>query len=75
MKKFLLYANIIVLMGCCCSCISNNDKCLRKLFEETGIESSRIKPASFVLFVVLSSFYFFLKMLVLLAVTFYLCYS
>lgn len=48
MKKFLLYANIIVLMGCCCSCISNNDKCLRKLFEETGIESSRIKAASFV---------------------------
>lgn len=46
MKKLLLYANIIVLMGCCCSCISNNDKCLRKLFEETGMESSQIKAAT-----------------------------
>ncbi len=50
MRKLLLYAKIIVLMECCCSCISNNDKCLRKLFEETGMESSMIFPTCVVLF-------------------------
>ena len=67
MRKLLLYAKIIVLMECCCSCISNNDKCLRKLFEETGMESSMIFPTCVVLF--------FQQMFVSLAVTFYLCVS
>lgn len=33
-------------MGCCCSCMSNNDKCLLKLFEGVGIETSQIQKAT-----------------------------
>lgn len=46
MKKLWFYSKIIVLMGCCCSCMSNNDKCLQKLFKDTGIGESQIQAAT-----------------------------
>lgn len=33
-------------MGCCCGCISNNDKCLQKLFKDTGMEELQIQVAT-----------------------------
>ncbi|WP_455663735.1 DUF1573 domain-containing protein [Phocaeicola sp.] len=46
MRKLLLYTKIILLVGCCCSCMSNNDKCLQKLFKDTGIETFQIQAAT-----------------------------
>lgn len=33
-------------MGCCCACMSNNDKCLQKLFKDTGMEEFQIQAAT-----------------------------
>ena len=46
MKKLSVYIKIVVLIGCCCGCMSNNDKCLQKLFEATGMEISQIQKAA-----------------------------
>lgn len=46
MKRLSVYIKIIVLIGCCYSCMSNNDQCLQKLFEATGVERVQIQKAT-----------------------------
>lgn len=46
MKRLFVYIIMIVLTGCCYSCMSNNDKCLQRLFESTGIEIAQIQTAT-----------------------------
>lgn len=46
MKKLLVYITMIVLTGCCYSCMSNNDQCIQKLFEATGVERAQIQKAA-----------------------------
>lgn len=46
MKKLLIYLNAIVWMACYCSCMSNNDKCIRKLLDVVGIEITQMQTAT-----------------------------
>lgn len=46
MRRFSVYIKIIVLAGCCSACMSNNDKCLQKLFRDTGIKEFQIQTAT-----------------------------
>lgn len=46
MKRLFVYIRMIVLIGCCYSCMSNNDQCLQKLFEATGVERVQIQKAT-----------------------------